>query len=87
MLNIIEKVTIETEDGRVQAGILDLRKPAHRQIKFDLEKAFAENNLPVIYKGDTKPKFDPNLHGSALIEKAWEADYGDLDKMRQRQRF
>lgn len=37
-----------------------------------------------IYKGDAKPKLDPALKGSALIEKAWEADYGDLEAMKAR---
>ena len=52
---------------------------------------FAAKNSPVIptqaraiYKGESKPKIDPALKGSALMEKAWEADYGDLNTMRQR---
>jgi hypothetical protein len=37
-----------------------------------------------IYKGAAKPVIDPALKGSALIEKAWEADYGKLSEMKTR---
>ena len=49
---------------------------------------FASKNSPVIplearaiYKGDAKPKIDSKLKGSDLVHAAWEADYGDINKL------
>ncbi len=49
---------------------------------------FAAKNSPVvplqakaIYKGESKPNLDASLKGTALVTKAWESDYGDLEKM------
>ena len=60
------------------------------KLELPILKVLAKNStvLPLkaqaIYKGGSKPKFDPALKGSQLIEKVWEQDYGDLEAMKAR---
>ena len=87
--SIIDKMSLE---GRVPMNPASKKAYTLEELNsLDLATLqFASLNSPVIpleakaiYKGETKPKIDPNLKGSDRIQAAWAEKYSDLDTMKR----